>query len=652
MEDRLMKFAVVFPWPGTKNAEFELIKRILISASKQKDIHAIVVDNSGIILDQQTLDYLKNGEREPINSKDLDFVLSMHYQSDKTIDSFWYTANWNPPELMLRDTQYADYRDNLLNTDDFLTYDSRGMNDFLRMLLLGDKRNIPDYLENTTYFLPSTPELGLNARLRNDRMLFYCGINWEKCSGEKGRHQDIFKLLDGTSYMRIYGPHKFLGIRPWAGFKSYQCSIPFDGVSLIHEINKCGAALLLSSDVHRRAGAASSRLYEACAAGAVIISDDNAFVKKHFGDCALFITYDKEDGDYTFRQIDEKMRWINDNPEEAFRLASKAQAIWREKMTLDSQIRNLCDGHRDRMSLIQGLFAAQKKDEPIDIVVLWDLPKTDGLEEALRNIQNQSYETLCVHIVCDQDLEAAVRNKTQTVLGKIPAKIHPLPVYYRKNRALTKGQMFSAVRSSLTADYFIIMGDDEIWFKDHVTSLKRVLEDKKEAGCSYGKNFHKNGAHIHKGTNRKIDARTIQKSLPITPAGAFLFRSSILEEVDDCVYENLDGFEACVFMLYCLSKGEHAAAFSGRMTIGRTDKAHERRYLLSVFEQVNIINGLFADTLFHSSSADKYVAGTLDVMGFEKSLMNYLYWLLGKQSMTTFVIKKLYRAVRSLKRGK
>ena len=73
----------------------------------------------------------------------------------------------------------------------------------------------------------------------------YCGINWEKLTGKKGRFDELLKKLDENNLISIYGPEIFHGIRPWEGYRNYKGEIPFDGISMIKEIAKCGIALVI-----------------------------------------------------------------------------------------------------------------------------------------------------------------------------------------------------------------------------------------------------------------------------------------------------------------------------------------------------------------------------------------------------------------------
>ena len=55
------------------------------------------------------------------------------------------------------------------------------------------------------------------------------------------------------------------------------------------EIAKAGIVLVLSWPAHKEAELMSSRLSESVAAGALVISDENNFAKKFFGDSLLYI---------------------------------------------------------------------------------------------------------------------------------------------------------------------------------------------------------------------------------------------------------------------------------------------------------------------------------------------------------------------------
>src|SRR5208282_5874403 len=170
-----------------------------------------------------------------------------------------------------------------------------------------------------------------------DRKIFYCGINWERLGRKKGRHQDLLDRLDPTGNLRIFGPRVFQGVNVWEGYKSYEGSIPFDGVSLLKEINRAGIALVLSSDAHKESELMSNRLFESLAGGAFIICDENPFAKRFFGDCLLYFDASLPT-EKAFAAIMEHVQWIKSNSEDALKMARRAQAIFLEKFSLDRSL--------------------------------------------------------------------------------------------------------------------------------------------------------------------------------------------------------------------------------------------------------------------------------------------------------------------------
>ncbi len=86
-----MKIGIVTPWIKLHNAEFEVIKRMQIAA-KNISSSITLMDNYGNILNHE-----HDLTNQKIDPKELDMILSLHYESPKYIDSFYYGVLWNPP---------------------------------------------------------------------------------------------------------------------------------------------------------------------------------------------------------------------------------------------------------------------------------------------------------------------------------------------------------------------------------------------------------------------------------------------------------------------------------------------------------------------------------------------------------------------------
>lgn len=241
-----MKIGIIFTWPwGVKNAESEVIIRIK-TACKNLNIALICITKDGFIVDNTF-----NQTKEKINENELSFIINMHYEDIKLLDCFTYHALWNPPKITLQYDNYSLYMHNILTNDDYLVYDTEGeMFIHLLTLLHNENRflNSPSFLSasfSKKDILP--PSLLINPKL------FYCGTNWEVFIDNKRRHTQLFDLLDTQDWIKIFGPNRKEN-HPWKGFRRYCGEIPFDGTSLLKEINNCGVCLVLSSVFHWEGG--------------------------------------------------------------------------------------------------------------------------------------------------------------------------------------------------------------------------------------------------------------------------------------------------------------------------------------------------------------------------------------------------------------
>lgn len=126
---------------------------------------------------------------------------------------------------------------------------------------------------------------------------------------------------------------------------AYQGEIPYEGESIQDQIAEMGVCLVLHSDVHIAHEIPSGRIFEAAAAAAVIISDGNPFVKKHFGDSILYID-ETTSGKKMFAQIDAHMHWIFAHPNEAKQMARHVYEIFKEKFLLENQLQSFDEWHQ------------------------------------------------------------------------------------------------------------------------------------------------------------------------------------------------------------------------------------------------------------------------------------------------------------------
>jgi len=224
------KFAVIKLWPGQKAAEDEVIERLKI-AGKVLDLECVVVDSFARLI---------HPPHTQLTQNDVDFVLSLHFETPKRFDIFSFVTLWNPLEFY-HEWGYRKFTRHLLTHDDFLSCDSiSGDDHVMRCISNGPPRERPLFRFYPTLAGPILePTLG-------DKKLFYVGVNWEKSIRQPGRHDGLLGMLDESDDLRIFGPKLHGGVDVWQGSKSYVGPIPFDGGFVVRLINQAGISLVLS----------------------------------------------------------------------------------------------------------------------------------------------------------------------------------------------------------------------------------------------------------------------------------------------------------------------------------------------------------------------------------------------------------------------
>lgn len=177
----------------------------------------------------------------------------------------------------------------------------------------------------------------------NPSTLFYMCAGWGRRSNDN-RYIKFLRYISTMSYSRFYGPERFKDFFP----KSYKGTIPFEDEYLLEKIAESGVYLLLHSETHLEYGIPSGRIFEAVAASALVISDNNRFVRENFGDSVLYIDVNAT-GKQIFRQINQHMAWISSHKREAKKMAQQSHNILTKKFLLEEQLLRLGDFH-DRIS--------------------------------------------------------------------------------------------------------------------------------------------------------------------------------------------------------------------------------------------------------------------------------------------------------------
>lgn len=519
------KFAAIKLWPGLKAAEDEVIERLKIAA-RSLDLECLVVDSFARLIQPP---------HRQLTRDDVDFVLSLHFETPKQFDIFSFVTLWNPLEFY-HEWGYRKFTRHLLTHDDFLSCDSiSGDDHVLRPLAHVRGRQGPLFR-----FYPTLSEPILEPTLGELR-LFYVGINWEKLSQRPGRHDGLLGLLDDSGDLRIYGPEVYNGVKVWQGFKSYVGPIPFDGVSVVRRIHEAGISLVLSSKAHCESEMMSSRIFESAAAGAVIISNENPFARRHFGDSLLYIDTTLPARE-TWRQVQSHLQWIKSEPEKALQLARQSQEIFREHFRLDTCLDRIYQGLEARKAELECAREPKRRQEKICVVFLAPEFRADVVDRHITSFEAQ--RTVAARGVLAVDVKEAQVLGPRGPRSRISEASAPLELVQldfterradgsvRKRRPIGS-VLAEAIRNLVQEDeeYLCVVAPNERLFSDHLSSLLRTLQDCPETGCAWSDMVQERRPddRFNSELCADPDPEALMSGSPIG-FGRFLFRIAALEE--------------------------------------------------------------------------------------------------------------------------
>jgi hypothetical protein len=525
------KFAIVKLWPELKTAEDECIARIK-SAANDIGVLCVEINPDGFFLEDLN---------QRVSQENVDFVIHLHYDTPKSYDAFSFVALWNPVQFYY-EWGFSRTSRNLTTHDDFISCSSEVADNHVRsMIEVSDQTLLfPEFkLYHSTPRIEFEPSLG-------DHKLFYVGINWEKITERKVRHQEVLKRLDETGLLRIYGPTLFQGVKVWEGYKSYVKEIPFDGVSMLSEISRAGISLVLSSQAHKDSGLMSSRLFESVAAGALIICDENPFAKANFGDTLLYID-SRDPVEKIYVDIVGHIEWAKSNPERALDKIAASQEIFKAQFNLRTNLIDLYSELNERKKQLK------QQLNPFDcvlskVVSYFLMPAFSEviLKKHLASITVQDYEHFYPVLVLDAKLSEKQVEKIETILKDVESKVKIIKLdfsnhanVFSSTKRMLGDIIFELIALSNNADAIMIIAPNESLYSNHVSVLAGVLNRNPNASCAATAAVIRNGNAIH-AVNELLDFGHVDRSAP-PGYGRFIYRVSQLPSEALKVLKSLDG---------------------------------------------------------------------------------------------------------------
>jgi len=296
--------------------------------------------------------------------------------------------------------------------------------------------------------------------------LAYLGTAWDP-----ERHRAVIAAIAARCTLHRHGPGS-----PGRDGGTGGSTLPFDGTGVIAALSGRAAALCFHAPPHRRAGTPSARVFEAAAAGAIIISDDNAFVRENFGDAALYVDIAAPPAAVA-QAVAQHLDWIERHPAEAARMRVEAHRIFLERFSFETLLRGL-PALRDEIVRAWAPRPAVAGHAVSYVVRAGGRPPA-FLDRALASLGRQTHANL-------QAIVVAYRN-ADAVRAQVAA--HPAaPARVRVIEAADTGWRSSALWAGLAAvdtPFFAVLDDDDTLMPNHVAAALATLDAYPEIDLAY-----------------------------------------------------------------------------------------------------------------------------------------------------------------------
>lgn len=440
-------FGVVRMWPDQAVAEHENISR-LRDAANLLGVRLVEVDKFGHIL---------GSPRKRVTNEDVDFVLHLHFETAKTYDATSIAALWNPTQFYF-DWGFERHWNNQMSHDIFAYTGAPEIRKLVRASR-GDAAAAAMPLLNHTLAEPIIPPKPHDAY-----RIMYCGINWEKLTKKPERHIAVLRELDALDLLDVYGPESIRGVKVWEGYKGYKGPLPFDGRTIIGKISQAGACLVFSSDAHIRSGIMSNRLFEAMAAGAVVIGDEHPFIEQALGSDYVRVPSSLPNQERV-RMISDALSRFNRRPEEALALARAAQGKLLTSYHLCDQLAGLFEAAA-RFNRAAVEAAAATVEPLVDIVIQPVNVEAEAIVDRVASLARQLGAGAKITLIVDA-------SQHEWFLEHCHAADHVVPLPGRQGRILSPHECLALARPVLDCGKVAFMlGIEEVFAEPFLAACR------------------------------------------------------------------------------------------------------------------------------------------------------------------------------------
>ncbi|RZL43517.1 MAG: glycosyltransferase [Variovorax sp.] len=430
-----------------------------------------------------------------------DFVIAAHELSPKLTSFFTAGVIWKQP---------LDYMQNPRSKRSIRSYDaylvgSQACREFLDSMEFATGIRKP---RGNFEFLPSAPVVLQNIRKTRELSLCFIGMN----SGNEERSL-LLREIAAVLPMHVYGPEE-----GWANHADlYRGTIPFDGISVQETLACHGIALCLHSKPCRNQNIPSSRIFEAAAAGCLLIVDDLPFAKQLFGDSAFYIDGGGNPQE-TALEIKRIVKWANDHPEAAIEKRRRSREVFIQNHALERIVNETCrfvegakkerlQNEQSAVRALRDLYAHASRspgdDGLVDVIMRTGGRDLDSVRRALVSLDAQtegSYRVLLVDYKGRADVEELARTAS-TSRTSIE--------YVRCEDTGARSTSLWAGLNRVQAPFFANLDDDDTLAPDHFAGLLATAFEHPDHDLYYG-----GAIRLEEALDQYIHAENFSGSMP------------------------------------------------------------------------------------------------------------------------------------------
>jgi len=228
-----------------------------------------------------------------------------------------------------------------------------------------------------------------------------------------------------------------------------------------------------------KGGVPSMRIFESAAAGAVIITEDSSFARRHFGESVLYVNQDANEADKA-EQIIDHFEWIRAHPDEALTLAGQAHAIFNQHFSLETLLERLPNFLRQVKDT--GCFVENSHRDAgpkVEVIVRIGGRGLSFIQRCLDSLASQNHVNLGLILVSYSDVSGV-----GDLLKRYEARFTSIKRIASEPTGFRSTSLWDGMHA-VEGEYFCNLDDDDTIHKNHISSLVNLLNANRHFVVAY-----------------------------------------------------------------------------------------------------------------------------------------------------------------------